>query len=101
MPTVSWLQQEFSYGYDSGNILSLISGGSGGQRRKEAGDRTAAYSRKRFSPTSVPMPRYWSWDQEKVHGLGPSSDTSLKASCTPSISKTSRNGCSRKTIRAG
>jgi SAM-dependent methyltransferase len=26
MPTLSWLQQEFSYGYDSGNILSLISG---------------------------------------------------------------------------
>jgi SAM-dependent methyltransferase len=26
MPTLSWLQQEFGYGYDSGNILSLIAG---------------------------------------------------------------------------
>lgn len=26
MPTLAWLQQEFSYGYDSGNILSVIPG---------------------------------------------------------------------------
>lgn len=26
MPTLGWLQQEFSYGYDSGDVLSLIPG---------------------------------------------------------------------------
>lgn len=26
MPTLNWLRQEFSYGYDSGNILSLLPG---------------------------------------------------------------------------
>ena len=24
MPTISWLKKEFDYGYDSGNVLSLL-----------------------------------------------------------------------------
>ena len=63
MPTVSWLQQEFSYGYDSGNILSLI---PRGVRRSEE-ERSGGSYRRVFKKALQPH----LCSEAKVLELGP------------------------------
>ena len=63
MPTLSWLQQEFSYGYDSGDILSLI---SRGVRRSEE-ERSGGSYRRVFKKALQPHLR----SDAKVLELGP------------------------------
>ena len=63
MPTLSWLQQEFSYGYDSGNILSLISG----RIRRSEERRSGGSYRRVFKQALQPYLR----PDAKVLELGP------------------------------
>jgi SAM-dependent methyltransferase len=63
MPTLSWLQQEFSYGYDSGNILSLISG----RTRRSEERRSGGSYRRVFTKALQP----YLFAQAKVLELGP------------------------------
>ena len=63
MPTLSWLQQEFSYGYDSGNILSLI---PRGVRRSEE-ERSGGSYRRVFKKALQP----YLCSDAKVLELGP------------------------------
>lgn len=63
MPTLSWLQQEFSYGYDSGNILSLFSG----RVRRLEEERSGGSYRRVFKKALRPHLR----PDAKVLELGP------------------------------
>jgi hypothetical protein len=63
MPTLSWLQQEFTYGYDSGDILSLI---PRGVRRSEE-ERSGGSYRRVFKKALQPHLR----SDAKVFELGP------------------------------
>ena len=57
MPTLSWLQQEFSYGYDSGNILSLISGHIRRSEERRSGGSYRRVFRKALQPYLRPDTR--------------------------------------------
>ena len=63
MPTLSWLQHEFNYGYDSGNILSLISG----RIRRSEERRSGGSYRRVFKNALQPYLR----PSSKVLELGP------------------------------
>ena len=63
MPTLSWLQQEFSYGYDSGDILSLISG----RVRRSEERRSGGSYRRVFTKALQP----YLFPDAKVLELGP------------------------------
>jgi hypothetical protein len=63
MPTLSWLQQEFSYGYDSGNILSLISRGARRAEEEKSGGSYRRVFKKALKPYLSP--------DSKVLELGP------------------------------
>jgi hypothetical protein len=63
MPTLSWLQQEFSYGYDSGNILSLISGRVRRSEERRSGGSYRRVFKKALQPYLLPA--------AKVLELGP------------------------------
>jgi ubiquinone/menaquinone biosynthesis C-methylase UbiE len=63
MPTLSWLQQEFSYGYDSGNVLSLISGRIRRSEERRSGGSYRRVFKKALQPYLLPT--------AKVLELGP------------------------------
>lgn len=63
MPTLSWLQQEFSYGYDSGNVLSLISGRIRRAEERRSGGSYRGVFKKALQPYLHPS--------AKVLELGP------------------------------
>lgn len=63
MPTRSWLQQEFGYGYDSGNVLSWIPG-----RIRFSEERKCGGSYRRVFNTAV---RPYLYPNTKVLELGP------------------------------
>lgn len=63
MPTLSWLQQEFSYGYDSGNILSLISCRARRAEEERSGGSYRRVFKKALQPHLLP--------DAKVLELGP------------------------------
>lgn len=57
MPTLSWLQQEFSYGYDSGNILSLIAGRVRRSEERRSGGSYRRVFKKALQPHLRPNAR--------------------------------------------
>ena len=57
MPTLSWLQQEFSYGYDSGNILSLIAGRVRRSEERRSGGSYRRVFKKALQPHLFPNAR--------------------------------------------
>jgi hypothetical protein len=63
MPTLSWLQQEFHYGYDSGNVLSLISGRIRRSEERRSGGSYRRVFKKALLPHLSPA--------AKVFELGP------------------------------
>ena len=63
MPTLAWLQQEFSYGYDSGNILSVIPGRARFAEERKSGGSYRRIFKKALLPYLKP--------DSKVLELGP------------------------------
>jgi len=63
MPTLRWLQQEFSYGYDSGNVLSLIAGHVRRSEERRSGGSYRRVFKKTLEPHLSP--------NAKVLELGP------------------------------
>lgn len=63
MPTLRWLQEEFNYGYDSGNILSLVPGRTRWSEEQRSGGSYRRVFRQAIQPHLRP--------DSKVLELGP------------------------------